>query len=234
MSHTTRNVFCVITDMCCIQHKLCLYSYWHVRRNSFLLRHWHLTSTCPLLTHWRCELFYFSFFPNGRFSSSTKNQQAASPWQKKTSTIRRKQYQALFTVRLTSLRDSHFRPQFDSSPVPRTVKGCTATVYIQTTEGCRAIRQPTHLPQAVSSLSMIPPPVPHQSSTHFVHTTVGTNNHVIIFGYEKCFMLVNIGQKGMDGNRTWYWAWEAPSAIFFAIHGISFSGFSTVTSPILL
>ena len=49
---------------------------------------------------------------------------------------------------------------------------------------------------------MTSPPVPLQSFTHFVHANVGAYNHLIVFGYEKYFELVDIGQMWMDGNKT--------------------------------
>jgi hypothetical protein len=40
--------------------------------------------------------------------------------------------------------------------------------------------------------------------------------------------------EGMDGNKTGDREWEASSVVIFTIHGISFSGLNTVTSPTLL
>ena len=47
-----------------------------------------------------------------------------------------------------------------------------------------------HLPSAVNRPSRVNGYSPHQSSSHSVHSYVGNDNHVIIFGSEMRFGLV--------------------------------------------
>lgn len=86
-----------------------------------------------------------------------------------------------------------------------------------------------------SAPSIISPPVPLQS-THFVHANVVAYNHLIVFGYKKRLELVDLGQMGMDDNKTGGTMrnikrrhFHDPWDFFFF-----FSGFSIVTSATLL
>jgi len=97
----------------------------------------------------KCFIFPPSSCLNVPFSSSSSTEEGAYPRQKlsRLCTTRNK---FLLIAGLMSLWDSHYLPAVVSSPVPRTLKCCKATVTIETTERCPTIRPPAHLPYAVT------------------------------------------------------------------------------------
>jgi hypothetical protein len=60
------------------------------------------------------------------------------------------------------------------------------------------------LPHLIRSALFPPPagfPISLQSSRHFVHRNVVSNNHVMTFASGKHFWLVDIGHRGLEGNQ---------------------------------
>ena len=209
-----------------------------MRRNPFLLRHWRLSSNFPLLTHVPCELFYFSFF-----------------------LVFERSIFLIYQDRRRGLPETKTQPDMCSKELSPTDSWADVALGFPLFASCCILTIPPNtqalqrdrnywdhgkmshnwttctppLSSYSSAPSIISPPVPLQS-THFVHANVVAYNHLIVFGYKKRLELVDLGQMGMDDNKTGGTMrnikrrhFHDPWDFFFF-----FSGFSIVTSATLL
>jgi len=183
-----------------------------VRRTPFLLRHWQLSSTCPLLTHVPCELLNFSLFlvfersvfliyqdrRRGLPETRTQPDMYSKEWSPTDSW-------ADFALGFPLFASCGILTSSPKTQALQSDRNCWdhgKMPYNSTT--C------THPLSSYSSApSIISPPAPLPSSTHFIHVNVGAYNRLIVFGYKKRHELVDIRQMGMDGNKIWDTEWEA-------------------------
>jgi hypothetical protein len=92
-------------------------------------------------------------------------------------------------------------------------------MYNETNERSPMVQNPPHFPLSVILLLSFTPYIPLQSSSQYLDTNVGNDNHVMTFPSNKHFSMFNTGQEGLDSNTKICNELEALSTVIPTIYG---------------